>query len=111
MRNEHHGRRVTLRPLVAADFPQWSEVRRRNVDWLTKWEPRPPEGYPNDAVDRNAFAAEFGADPVERFADAFASARIRDLLEVTIDRVALSAEGRLLASEACVAFLPDRAAA
>jgi ribosomal-protein-alanine N-acetyltransferase len=61
MRTELYGRRVTLRPLIAADFPGWREVRRRNVDWLTKWEPRPPEGYPNDTADRAAFAARCGA--------------------------------------------------
>ena len=61
MRAEQYGRRVVLRPLVSADFPSWREVRRRNVDWLTKWEPRPPEGYPNDTVDRSAFAARCGA--------------------------------------------------
>jgi [ribosomal protein S5]-alanine N-acetyltransferase len=52
---------VTLRPLVAGDFDQWREVRRRNVDWLTRWEPRPAEGSPNDTVDRNAFGARCGA--------------------------------------------------
>jgi ribosomal-protein-alanine N-acetyltransferase len=61
MRAEQYGRRVVLRPLVASDFPSWREVRRRNVDWLTKWEPRPPEGYPNDSNDRAAFAARCGA--------------------------------------------------
>jgi ribosomal-protein-alanine N-acetyltransferase len=61
IRTQLRGRRVTLRPLVADDFPSWREVRRRNVEWLTKWEPRPPEGYPNDTVDRAAFAARCGA--------------------------------------------------
>ena len=27
-----------LRPLVAADFAAWSEVRTRNEGWLLKWE-------------------------------------------------------------------------
>jgi [ribosomal protein S5]-alanine N-acetyltransferase len=61
IRSQLHGRRVTLRPLVAGDFDQWREVRRRNVDWLTRWEPRPAEGSPNDTVDRNAFGARCGA--------------------------------------------------
>jgi ribosomal-protein-alanine N-acetyltransferase len=56
-----HGRRVMLRPLVPSDFEEWREVRRRNVEWLTKWEPRPPEGYPSDTVDRTAFSARCGA--------------------------------------------------
>ncbi len=61
IRSELRGRRVTLRPLVSGDFESWREVRRRNVDWLTKWEPRQPEGYPNDTVDRVAFGARCGA--------------------------------------------------
>ena len=61
IRAQLHGRRVMLRPLVAADFDQWREVRRRNLGWLTRWEPRPAEGYPNDTVDRNAFGARCGA--------------------------------------------------
>jgi ribosomal-protein-alanine N-acetyltransferase len=61
IRTELHGRRVTLRPLISSDFEEWREVRRRNIDWLTKWEPRPPEGYPNDTVDRVAFSARCGA--------------------------------------------------
>ena len=61
IRTELRGRRVTLRPLNSHDFEAWREVRRRNVDWLTKWEPRQPEGYPNDTVDRVAFSARCGA--------------------------------------------------
>ena len=61
IRTELKGRRVTLRPLNSHDFDGWREVRRRNVDWLTKWEPRQPEGYPNDTVDRVAFSARCGA--------------------------------------------------
>ena len=37
-----YGRRVMLRPLTANDFREWSEVRRRNHDWLTVWEPSRP---------------------------------------------------------------------
>jgi ribosomal-protein-alanine N-acetyltransferase len=61
IRTQLYGRRVALRPLTSSDFEAWREVRRRNVDWLTKWEPRPPEGYPNDTVDRAAFSARCGA--------------------------------------------------
>ncbi|MFN2504853.1 MAG: GNAT family N-acetyltransferase [Acidimicrobiales bacterium] len=61
IRAQLQGRRVLLRPLVAADFEAWRQVRTRNVDWLTKWEPRPPEGYPSDSTDRAAFAARCGA--------------------------------------------------
>jgi len=59
---QRHGRPQRLRrPPPAGDFDQWREVRRRNVDWLTRWEPRPAEGSPNDTVDRNAFGARCGA--------------------------------------------------
>ena len=34
-----YGKRVMLRPLTPADFPQWTEVRIRNEQWLTPWEP------------------------------------------------------------------------
>lgn len=49
------GRRIVLRQLVVTDFPQWREVRRRNVDWLTKWEPTRPHGAPDVIEDRDAF--------------------------------------------------------
>jgi len=49
------GRRIVLRQLVVTDFPQWREVRRRNVDWLTKWEPSRPAGAPDVIEDRDAF--------------------------------------------------------
>lgn len=52
-----YGRRVLLRPLGAPDFPAWSEVRRRNHDWLTVWEPRRSSHAPDPTVDRDAFSA------------------------------------------------------
>ena len=58
---ELHGRRVTLRRLVSTDFPEWREVRRRNADWLLKWEPNPPRGNPDDTQDLAAFGARCGA--------------------------------------------------
>jgi oxygen-independent coproporphyrinogen-3 oxidase len=63
-----------------------------------------------DGLERATFAAEFGADPVDRFADGLTAA-VRDrLLEVTPDRVRLSPRGRLLASEVLVALAPAPAA-
>jgi ribosomal-protein-alanine N-acetyltransferase len=50
------GRRILLRQLQPADFEQWREVRRRNVDWLTKWEPSRPPGAPDVVEDRSAFS-------------------------------------------------------
>lgn len=60
------GRRVLLRPLVATDFNAWRDVRRRNVDWLTKWEPTRPPGAPDVVEDRDAFAVRCNARMRER---------------------------------------------
>ena len=61
-----HGRRVLLRPLVGDDFAQWRDVRRRNIDWLTKWEPQRPAGLPDPAEDPRAFASRCSARKRER---------------------------------------------
>lgn len=50
------GRRVMLRPLVAADFTAYSEVRRRNGRWLTDWEPLRPSAFADPAISPEAFA-------------------------------------------------------
>lgn len=55
-----YGRRVMLRPLVAPDFPVWSDVRRRNHEWLTVWEPKRSPHAPDPSVDRDAFSARCG---------------------------------------------------
>lgn len=55
------GRRIVLRQLVVTDFPQWREVRLRNVDWLTRWEPSRPPGAPDVISDREAFASRCSA--------------------------------------------------
>jgi len=60
------GRRVLLRPLVVTDFNAWRDVRRRNVDWLTKWEPSRAPGSPDVVEDRDAFAARCNARQRER---------------------------------------------
>ena len=49
-------RRILLRQLQPSDFKQWQEVRRRNADWLTKWEPVRPLNAPDVVEDRSAFA-------------------------------------------------------
>jgi [ribosomal protein S5]-alanine N-acetyltransferase len=60
-RNSHPtelpGRRVMLRPLTSADFRSWSEVRRRNAEWLTVWEPRRQAHQADPTTDRSAFAS------------------------------------------------------
>jgi len=60
------GRRVTLRPLVPSDFRAWREVRRRNIEWLTKWEPRRMAGQPDPVEDRSAFVVRCSARERER---------------------------------------------
>jgi oxygen-independent coproporphyrinogen-3 oxidase len=57
-------------------------------------------------LSRDAFAAEFGARPETRFADAVSEGSHAGLIEVVGDALRLTAEGRLLASEALVGFLP-----
>ena len=60
-----------------------------------------------DGVERASFAAEFGADPLERFAAGLAARDIQPLIAVDPDRLRLTPSGRLLASDACLAFLPS----
>lgn len=50
-----------LRPLDVRDFGDWREVRRRNTDWLTRWEPRRIPGQPDVVESRDAFAARCSA--------------------------------------------------
>ena len=57
---------MTLRPLTPGDFLEFQEVRRRNVDWLLKWEPRRPPGAPDVIGNRSAFAARCRARERER---------------------------------------------
>lgn len=60
------GRRVALRPLVAEDFEQWRAVRRRNVDWLTQWEPTKQPNQPDTVEDAHAFSVRCSARQRER---------------------------------------------
>ena len=60
------GRRIVLRPLVVSDFGAWQEVRRRNDEWLTKWEPSRLPGQPDVIEDRDAFAVRCSARQRER---------------------------------------------
>ncbi len=50
-----------LRALDSGDFAEWREVRRRNVDWLTKWEPRRIPGQADVIENRDAYAARCSA--------------------------------------------------
>jgi ribosomal-protein-alanine N-acetyltransferase len=60
------GRRIVLRPLQAGDFDAWRDVRRRNVEWLTKWEPARLPGQPDTVEDQDAFAMRCSARQRER---------------------------------------------
>lgn len=60
-----HGRRVSLKTLVAHDYDQWIEIRDRCRDWLLPWEPR-PAGAPVPPEDRNSFAARCSLRERER---------------------------------------------
>ncbi len=55
------GRNVLLRAIQVGDFPAWREVRRRNQEWLTKWEPRKLPASPDVVEDRDAFAVRCSA--------------------------------------------------
>jgi oxygen-independent coproporphyrinogen-3 oxidase len=55
---------------------------------------------------RATFAAEFGQDPLERHAAAVEETTRNGLIEVAGDAIRLTAQGRLLANEALVAFAP-----
>lgn len=64
-----YGRRVMLRPLVPPDFAAWSEVRRRNGEWLTVWEPARVSGASDPELDRDAFSARCNRRDRDRAAD------------------------------------------
>ena len=55
------GSRLVLRPLDSRDFAAWREVRRRNKEWLTKWEPRRLPGHADVVESKDAFAARCSA--------------------------------------------------
>jgi ribosomal-protein-alanine N-acetyltransferase len=61
-----YGRRIMLRPLTAGDWAQWSEVRQRNEQWLTPWEPLRPVNLLDPTRDRDAFAARCSARDRDR---------------------------------------------
>jgi ribosomal-protein-alanine N-acetyltransferase len=61
-----YGQRVMLRPLTPADWPQWTEVRLRNEQWLTPWEPLRPPNLLDPTRDRDAFQSRCGARDRDR---------------------------------------------
>lgn len=63
-----YGQRVMLRPLTPGDFPQWSEVRVRNEDWLVPWEPTRLTRLADPTRSRDAFSSRCAARDRERHA-------------------------------------------
>ncbi len=61
-----YGRRIKLRPLAAADFDQWKEVRLRCRDWLTPWEPLPPRGVVDSIENKQVFSTRCALRDRER---------------------------------------------
>jgi len=61
-----YGRRVMLRPLAAADWAQWSEVRQRNEAWLVPWEPLRAPSTLDPTRDRDAFTSRCNARDRDR---------------------------------------------
>jgi [ribosomal protein S5]-alanine N-acetyltransferase len=61
-----YGKRVMMRPLMSSDFPQWTEVRLRNEDWLTKWEPLRTNNFADPTRHRDAFASRCSTRDRER---------------------------------------------
>jgi len=60
-----------------------------------------------DGISRSAFREEFGADPVERYAMAVLETTRDGLLELDGDVMQLTPNGRLMASEVLLAFVPE----
>lgn len=61
-----YGKRVMLRPLVAPDFPAWSEVRVRNEKWLVPWEPSRLSNQGDPTRERDVFASRCAARDRDR---------------------------------------------
>ena len=64
------GARVTLRPLKAADWEAWRDVRIRSREWLEPWEPLAEPGAPDPITDPEALKARCGAWERQRHFDA-----------------------------------------
>ena len=61
-----YGKRVMLRPLMSSDFPQWTEVRVRNEQWLTPWEPMRSSNLADPTRHRDAFSSRCATRDRER---------------------------------------------
>jgi [ribosomal protein S5]-alanine N-acetyltransferase len=61
-----YGKRVMMRPLMATDFDQWTEVRVRNEQWLTQWEPLRANNLADPTRHRDAFNSRCSTRDRER---------------------------------------------
>ena len=61
-----YGKRVMMRPLVAPDFPSWSDVRLRNEKWLVPWEPSRLANQGDPTRERDAFTTRCAARDRDR---------------------------------------------
>jgi ribosomal-protein-alanine N-acetyltransferase len=61
-----YAKRIMLRPLTVADFPQWTEVRVRNEHWLTPWEPLRLANLADPTRNRDAFSSRCATRDRER---------------------------------------------
>jgi oxygen-independent coproporphyrinogen-3 oxidase len=60
-----------------------------------------------EGISREAFAAEFGTDPIERLDGRVPASGTQPLLEWDDERMRLTRAGRLFANDALLAFLPE----
>lgn len=61
-----YGRRVMMRPLTPGDFPQWTDVRVRNEQWLVPWEPARSSRLADPTRSRDAFSSRCASRDRER---------------------------------------------
>jgi [ribosomal protein S5]-alanine N-acetyltransferase len=61
-----YGKRVMMRPLMATDFAEWTEVRVRNEQWLIQWEPLRATNLADPTRHRDAFSSRCSTRDRER---------------------------------------------
>jgi len=61
-----YGKRIMLRPLMVSDFAPWTEVRQRNEQWLTPWEPLRVNTTSDPTRHRDAFSSRCATRDRER---------------------------------------------
>jgi oxygen-independent coproporphyrinogen-3 oxidase len=89
-----------------------AEVAHEDLDPATRaWEAIALGLRRVEGIERRAFAAEFGRDPVALYPDPVRETHEAGLLELNAERMRLTDTGRLLASEALVAFVDGAAPA